>query len=338
MAAFVVVAVVCVEIFLRSQGVTVAYDDDECLWANTRAKVYAPNAETVVFIGSSRIKYDLDLPLWRQLTQTDAVQLSIEGNSPRTILDDLSNDPHFKGRLVVDVTEGLFFSDAPHSNETPRKYIKYFHDQTPAQRASFPLNYALESQLVCLDKNNFSLNARLDALQIPSRKGIFMMPTFPFDFGRNSFERQSVMTPRFVADTNLQNQVRAIWTLFASSPKPPPMSDSARTAHFNNIKAATDKIKARGGEVIFVRTPSNGPYWAGEQGAFPRAQFWDALLANTHCKGIHFQDYPVLKDFICPEWSHLTPHDAQLFTRQLVNILQKENVWQFAEATTTETN
>jgi len=35
--------------------------------------------------------------------------LAIEGSCPRPILEDLANDQNFKGKLIVDVTEGLFF-------------------------------------------------------------------------------------------------------------------------------------------------------------------------------------------------------------------------------------
>ena len=40
------------------------------------------------------------------------IQLAIEGNSPLPVLEDLAADENFKGNLVVDVTEGLFFSSS----------------------------------------------------------------------------------------------------------------------------------------------------------------------------------------------------------------------------------
>lgn len=77
------------------------------------------------------------------------------------------------------------------------------------------------------------------------------------------------------------------------------------------------------------RTPSSGPFWMGEQMGFPRAKYWDRLLALTGCPGIHFADYPAVASFVCPEWSHLKPADAVTWTINLVDILQKEKGWVF---------
>lgn len=327
---FIVVSVVIGwEMYLRNQGITVSYDDGPPLWSDKRAQVYAPPEQTVVFVGSSRIKYDLDIETWEQITGCRALMLAIEGSSPRPALEDLANDPGFKGRLIVDVTEGLFFSNAPPNTAQPLENIHYFKERTPAQQASFGLNRLLESQLAFLDKDNFSLNAQLDALELPSRPGVFMMPIFPLDFGRVTFERQNKMTDRFVADTALQNRVKGIWAFFRSQSKEPPASGVVLDEILKSVKTATDKIKARGGEVLFVRTPSSGPFWQGEQMGFPREKYWDRLLAETQCPGIHFADYPAIDHFICPEFSHLTPADAVVFTRHFADILKKDKAWVF---------
>lgn len=331
LALGITVVVLCsLEWRLRSRGVDISYDDGPPLWAHKRAMVYEPADRATVFIGSSRIKYDLDIPTWERTTGCHAVQLAMEGSSPRPVLENLADDPLFTGRLIVDVTEGLFFSNAPHHRETPDKNLAYFKDQTPAQRWSFPLNRMLESQWVFLDKDNFSLNACLDALEIPSRPGVFMMPIFPLDFQRVTFERQMYVTDRFVADTALQNQVKGIWALFGRMAQgAPPMPESELDAIFQSVQTATDKIRARGGEVLFVRTPSSGPLLENEQRAFPRDKYWDRLLVVTQCPGIHFSDHEALAHFVCPEDSHLSRTDAAVFTQALAQILEQEKNWRF---------
>jgi len=326
----VAVALCSWEIYLRTQGVDISYDDGPPLWAHKRAMVYEPTDKTVVFIGSSRIKYDLDIPTWESITGCHAVQLAMEGSSPRPVLEDLANDPNFKGRLVVDVTEGLFFSNSPNNARTPNENIAYFHDHTPAQQSSFYLNRALESQFRFLDKDNLSMNARLDALEIPSRPGVFMMPIFPMDFQRVSFDRQMYMTDRFTADTVQQNKVKGIWAFFGQmARKAPPMTDAELENIFASVKTAVDKIKSRGGEVVFVRTPSSGASWGGEQMGFPREKYWNHLLEVTQCPGIHFADYPAMDHFVCPEDSHLSQPDAEVFTRALVPLLEQNAAWRF---------
>jgi len=325
-AGIVVFALIALEISLRLQGIKIAYDDGPSLWSHHRDMVYESKEKTVVFIGSSRMKYDLDIPTWRENTNCHAVQLAIEGSSPRLVLEDLANDLNFKGRLVLDATEGLFFSNR--GNKRPNENIKYYHARTPAQQSSFELNRILESQFVFLDKDNFSLNARLDALEIPSRPGVFMMPIFPSDFNQNTFDRQMYMTDRFERDTNLQNQVSGIWKLFGKMAQgAPPMPDDELNAIFQSTKVDIDKIKARGGEVLFLRPPSSGPALMGEKMGFPREKYWDRLLAYTGCPGIHYADYPAMDHFICPEDSHLKRPDAAVFTAQIIQIIEQEKGW-----------
>jgi hypothetical protein len=57
------------ELYLRHKGVVTDYDDGPELWAHTRGQVYEPSDKSIVFIGSSRIKYDLDIATWQQLTK-----------------------------------------------------------------------------------------------------------------------------------------------------------------------------------------------------------------------------------------------------------------------------
>src|SRR6266536_5636310 len=114
------------ELWLRNHGYNISYDDDERLWANTRKEVYQPFDDAVVFIGSSRIKFDLDIPTWKNETGTNAVQLAMVGSNPVPLLHNLAEDKNFKGRLVVDVTEVLFFNDAPPFQERPSKGISFY--------------------------------------------------------------------------------------------------------------------------------------------------------------------------------------------------------------------
>lgn len=321
------------EIYLRTHSVGVSYDDGGSLWSDKRAQVYEPADKATVFIGSSRNKYDLDIATWQALTGDHAIQLAIEGASPLPILDDLANDKNFKGKLVVDVTEGLFFSTAGDNLSEPNTRIDYYKKLTPAQRFSLGVDRVLESQLVFLDKSNFSLNAMLDKLLIPNRPGVFTPRIFPMEFGRVTFERQDFMTKRFVADTNLQNEVKSIWYFYSQLPSDPPASGSKLDSIINSVKTDVDKIKTRGGQVLFVRTPSSGTYLQAEIKGFPRAQYWERLLSTTNCPGIHFADYPAIDHFQCPEFSHLKPADAIVFTKNLVEILQKEKGWSFPHQT-----
>ena len=295
--------------------------------------VYELKERTTVFIGPSRIKFGLDIPTWETETGNHAVQLALIGQSDWDSFDDLANDKDFKGKLIVDVVEGIFFIRDPGDGSRVRTNIAYYRNITPTQRASFQINHVLESGFIFLNQDNFSINALLSKWKLPKRKEVLMgdvLPVFPVEFTPVSFDRQSYMTPNFVKDTNLQNQVKRIWDGGGASWTPPTLNEDSLQVIFKSAKADADKIRNRGGQVIFVRTPSSGPYLMGEEKGFPRDAYWDQLLAVTGCKGIHFKDYPAISHFVCPEWSHLAPDDAIIFTKNLIKILQDEKGWFFS--------
>lgn len=325
----VATAVASWEMYVRNHDYDTSFDDGPPLWADKRTMVYEPADQSTVFIGSSRIKFDLDINTWENITGDHAIQLACVGSTPLPVLEDLANDKDFKGKLVIDVTEILFFSTAPPNLKRPKENLKYYKERTPAQRAGFQLNHLLESQLVFLDKERLSLNAKLDELRIPNRPGVFEFPLFPPGFGRVKFNREEYMTDRFLIDTNQQNQVKGVWDFLRKASKDPPASGGKLDSIFATVKTSVDKIKARGGQVIFVRTPSSGPFLMGEKMGYPREKYWNKLLEITNCTGIHFADYPVIDHFVCPELSHLSQPDATIFTKEFIRILNEEKGWRF---------
>lgn len=317
------------EAYIRSTDFDLSFDDGGPLWTHYRDRIYKGPGQSTVFIGSSRIKFDLDIDTWESMTGDDAVQLACVGSTPLPILNDLADDPEFKGKLIIDVTEGLFFSTNPGNADRPNTALKYRKDITPAQRASFYLNKPLESTFVFLDKDHFSTNAMLEALEIPSRPGVRMGPIFARDFGLVKFSRQEYLAPPFLADTHQMHLQSRIWAMFGAMNKSLPIAGASLDSLLQTVKTATDKIQARGGKVLFVRTPSSGPYLEGELKRFPRDQYWDRILSTTGCPGIYFLDYPQLTGYICPEDSHLSPTDAIDFTKKFIDILRNEFGWTF---------
>jgi hypothetical protein len=318
------------EIYLRGRY-SLSYDDDAALWSTKRVQVYQPSNEATVIIGSSRIKFDFDIPTWEDITGGKVVQLSMVGTSPRPFLTDLANDPKFKGKLIIDVTETLFFSrNKKVAEKTASEFEEFYKKWTPAQRFSSQVDYIVESGLVFLEKNKFSINALLDDLEVPNRKGVNVRAIFPKGFSMNTAQRQSFMDEEFLKDTLQQKRQQKNW-LAGGLPKAPAISGDSLETVFKEIKNNVDRIRSRGGEILFVRTPSSGLYRAAEEKYFPRKRYWDALLAYTNSAGVYFEDYPEIAHFTCPEWSHLTPSDAIAFTKNLVRILVTEKGWTFPQ-------
>lgn len=327
----VTTSVVSWELYVRNKGFDTSFDDDPSLWSDKRKMVYEPADKATVFIGSSRIKFDLDIETWEHITGDHAIQLACVGSNPIPVLENLADDENFKGRLVVDVTEGLFFSTASNNSFRPRENMKYYKDYTPAQQVSFHINHLLESKFAFLNKEWLSLGAQLGKLNISDRPGVYNFHGFPPGFGRVKFNRQEYMTDKFVADTVEQKKVKSIWDGFRRASKDPPASGAKLDSIMNAVKKAIDKIKTRGGQVLFVRTPSSGAMLMGENKGFPRAKYWERILSVTGCPGLHFADYPAIAHFVCPEFSHLSQSDAIVFTKNLIKILNEEKGWKFSK-------
>jgi hypothetical protein len=326
---------VAIELYWRGRGFTTTHNDDKYLWALKRPSACKAKENATVFIGGSRIKFDLDIPTWKKLTGDEAVQLAIVGTPARPVLNDLANDPNFRGKLIIDVTEPQFFSlDSMRREEWGRDALDAYHNSTPAQMASAWINYGLESRLVFLEEGKFSTSSLLKDIPLPNRPGVRVFPNFPKEFGMTTDERQTFMTKKFLEDTVLQHIQQGIWRgLVLANIDKGVLAGKDLDTFLAHIKKATDKIKARGGSVIFVRPPSSGPFLEAEKKYYPRDKYWDVLLKYTDTPGVHFADYPSIANFDCPEWSHLSSEDAITYTETLVTALQQKG-WTFANTKT----
>ena len=189
------------ELYIRGRGFSPTYNDDKILWANKRREVYQSPDKCTVFIGPSRIKFDLDIQLWKNLTGENAIQLALVGTSPRPILRDLANDENFKGKLIVDAMETAVFSPATFITEKSAvEALKYYEGETPAQRASALLGFKLESSVAFLEEGKFGIPNLLNDLQLPNRPGVFAFPSMPHEFAVSTYDRQTVMTPMFLTN------------------------------------------------------------------------------------------------------------------------------------------
>jgi hypothetical protein len=309
------------EIFWRSRGFIPTFNDDKALWVEKRKEAYADIKNATVFIGSSRIKFDLDIPTWKKETGEQAIQLSLVGTSPILLLKDLAEDENFKGKLVVDVTEVLFFSQNPAFRKSAIEATSYYKKQSLSEKFSSKLHLALESKLAFLEERRFSLNTLLADLEVPDRPGVFSFPAFPKGFEWTTRDRQTYMSDMFLSNPSDLDRQTAIWGKLIMGDKTPPVTGDALDKILLELKTYADKIRARGGRIIFIRTPSSGPMEEGEKQAYPKEKYWDRLLQFTQAEGIHYEDEPQTAAMICPEWSHLSPADAVVYTKILARQL-----------------
>jgi hypothetical protein len=327
----VVAATVAWELFARSLGYAPTLNDNEDLWTKARRKV---QPESLVIIGDSRAWFDVDLDEFEKGLGKRPIQLAAPGSTSLPVLDDLAKDESFHGTIICSVVPHLFF--APLGSppmERAEKNIKRFHNQTPAQRASEELGIRLEERVAFLKPDDLSLEGLLNQLPIPNRPGAHVPPTFPPYFQTEDRERRARMWEKCAEPgSELAKRIQQIWIPLFSIPPPPSyipkdvfmakMKEGIEK-RFADTVAAIEKIRARGGKIVFVRFPHSGGLKELEDKIEPRQQTWDPLLQMTHAPGIYYSDYPELSGFNCPEWSHLTAGDSVEFSKRLVPHLRK---------------
>ena len=324
-AIVVMAATTAWELYCRSIGYGPTLNDSEDFWALVRRKV---EPESIVLIGDSRAWFDLDLDELQEALGKRPLQLSGGGMCGYPVLADLVNDNNFHGTIICSIVPRIFF--APPGTppfERGEKVVKRFHSQTPAQRASQYLAFPLEEHVAFLKQEELTLDDLLKRIPIPNRPDALVPPRLPPYFSTIDRERRSRMIEA-CTDPNgkLARMIQQIWIPLFTPPPPPSYIPKeqfmagigkAIGQRFADIVGAVEKLRARGGKIVFVRLPVSGGLKQLEDQATPRAQTWEPLLHQTAVPGIHFEDYPELATFTCPEWSHLSAGDSVEFTKSL---------------------
>ena len=307
------------EMYWRDQGFRPYHDPNDDLWSLWRREVANMEDDDVLLIGSSRTHFDLDIYVWEELTGNRPITLASGGMSPGPVLKDLAENTDFKSTLIIGIAPDLFF-DLPGQGgwNRPQDRLDYFKKQTYAQRLNQAVFMQIDPHFAYINKG-LLLKGLIDYVPFPPRDSVRPPMIWP-DMTVSDENWDLKMIPEMATDTVMQNAYKHIWASFGWNKPDSTKTDTAIAMYVGWVQ----KIKARGGKVIFMRAPSTGTYRSYEAEAYPRAKFWDRLLLETNCPGIHFEDYPALQGFDCPEWSHLLPDDAKVYTKEFVTILQRE--------------
>ena len=319
------------EFHCRSIGYRPTLNDNEDLWTMTRRSV---KPESIVIIGDSRAWFDLDLDELQKGLGKRPVQLAMGGSCAYPVLADLANDESFHGTIICSVVPRMFV--APPGTppmERGEKAVRRSHTQTLAQRASQYLAMPLEEHVAFLKQEDLTLDDLLKRLPISNRPYAQVSPRLPPYFGTLDRERRARMIEECAwPGSELQKRIQQIWLPLFTPPPPPtyiPKEEfgkkigAAIEARFHDVATAVEKLRARGGKIVFVRFPESGELKKLEDRETPRAGIWDQVIKETGAPGIYYEDYPELSGFNCPEWSHLSAGDSVEFSKRLIPHLRK---------------
>jgi len=277
-------------------------------WAELRHQIDKRDVP-VVIIGDSRIFYDTDLDHVARLTGVRPVQLALPGSTGLLILEDIADDPHFKGLAIVGMAETVYF-DTEHTVVRPKKALELSRWESPSKWASYQIERVISPWLAMLS-DEYQLSTLVFQLDPDWRRGTKGPYDDVWKIEETHADGQAGLWRRIEHDRRLSAHALAVWhQLFP----PFPMDDKSIHVILVRTKAAVDKIRARGGDVVFVRPPSGLGLRPIEDKHIPRARGWDALLAYTHANGIHGDDLAAAQNLTLPEGSHLTQACATVFT------------------------
>jgi hypothetical protein len=313
------------ELKWRAFGVQPTYRNSDEAWATQRRRVSEEPGDKTVLIGSSRVMFNVQLPVWERLMGERPIQLALEGTSPIFALEDLADDPNFTGRLIIGVSPPLFFGGF----DRRLKAVANWRRQTPSQRAGQWLSVTVVEPFFAFYHDDYALMTVLRRQEWwPARP-----PVREFKEVRKlsvmDRDRNTRLWDKLEKDPEYQALAKSIWRQLFSPPPgmTPEKGKQIAEQQLKRNAAAVEKLRARGVQVLFLRAPSAGEFLEAENKGFPRERTWDVLLKMTAAPGVHFEDYPELQGLNLPEWSHLSAADAEVFTERLCAILQREHGW-----------
>jgi len=312
------------EIACRRAGYAPTLNDTADLWAQQREAV---RPDSIVIVGDSRPLYDLDLDTLEKGLGQRPLQLSLVGSCAYPVLADLAADETFRGTVLCSVVPLMFFAPGGPLLANAEKAINRHRNWTLAQRSGHALGMLLEERIAFLQQEDLTLAQLLLRLPIPNRPQAQVGPRLPPYFQTTERDRQTRMTETAAKPGPLQDRIKFGWIPFFTPPPPPSFIPKeaflaamgrAIEARFGDAAAAVEKIRQRGGKVVFIRFPVSGEVKKIEDQATPKVGHWTRLLKESGAPGIYFEDHPELASFECPEWSHLSAPDAVLFSERLV--------------------
>lgn len=310
------------EWYWRDFGVRPSIRNTEGLWAIQRRRIDAGEGDATVLLGSSRVLMDIQLPVWERLDGRRPIQLSFEGTSPVTALEDLADDPKFTGKVLVGVAPDLFFSGfALHDGAA-----RYARKESPSQRVGQWLAMNFIEPHLAFDEPDISLQTVLARQAWPARPGR-SWHTAVRKLAETEADRNTHLWSKVADDPEYRALARRIWHEdFIPSPTDPSPAEGLKTEQeqIALAAAAVKKLRARGVRVLFVRMPTTGEYLAFENKQYPRARSWSSLLAAAGAPGIYFEDYPQLTGYYLPEWSHMTRAEGERFTAALYQVIVRD--------------
>lgn len=308
------IALICWEVFWRLQGFSPTITDDWRYWAALRREASDGGADVAALVGASRIQLGLNPEVFASATGLDPVMLAIDGSSPLPVLADLARDPHFNGTVICSLTP-MFLAEPSDKFGRAEEWVRLYHNQKLSSRVEARLNLLVSAHCVF----RYAALAPWEVIETrwhggwpePPYAGMRPDRYRPADFSRVDVQRYR------------QGRIERRRELVAQAD---PLAQRGFRDKIDRIEKMAAAIQDRGGRVVFVRFPTTGAIRRLESETWPRSRYWDVFAERIDAPAIHYEDYPGLSGYECPDGSHLDFRDARKFTRALTGILREKTL------------
>ena len=325
---FVLLAVMTWEPSARSlQHIPGDYEEDTHVlaqWAEERRKLDEPDSDhRVVLLGSSRMLWGADLDILERELGTRPLQLAIAGTGPALMLEDIVENTDFDGLALIGVTPFLFNRlDAGMFGEGA---LQWYTDPSPSGISGHKIHSFLSLHFAFLD-DGFKLFQLIDHYSdLPEREGAWDLNAGTWKLGRHFDDRQTDLWAPVEVEGSFDNeQILAFWMLgLERDPEPPERMHEMAQTSVEFFAPLIEKLRARGGDAVFIRMPSSKKYLDYDLVTNYRELTWDAMAEEIDAVWINAMDYPELStDLEIPEWSHLSRKSQDDFSRRIVPMLE----------------
>ncbi|MCA9116868.1 MAG: hypothetical protein KDA79_17435, partial [Planctomycetaceae bacterium] len=293
--------------------------DGPQLWSYHRSKLGKSKRE-VACLGTSRTVCGFaTAEFYRRFPEYNLRLLAVSGLKPAAALLDLARDPNFCGIVLCDVT----WTDFRQANlESQQEYVDYYQNEYRAAAQ-------LETQI------SLWLRERLVILSPEARPKLILRsllsgrapPVSGFHITKPDRSRISDyhLRPEHVRRKREAEAARYRKKAARRRTRPAPVT-AEWLSEVRSFREPVEQIRARGGEVVFVRYPTSGERLAYTSLFYPRELYWDQIGPQTTARTIYYADYPELDPGDLADTSHLDKRQAPRFTNGLLDILQQQGI------------
>ena len=295
------------ELFWRQAGHFATVNDDEGLWAEARSQI-DDDPRTVVLVGLSRMQLDVSSePFRARYPGRKLVRLESPQRHPVSALEDLARDPEFRGTVIASISMPWVREGVYRGFEQELSYLQDRYGWNA--RFNRKLATIIQSHVVF---TNPRLRLR-DVIEDAVRTGRLPDPHFLLTHPDRS--RAGYLLLR----SDYAGVAKMIEAASRNRHSEQHISPESLLTELRHVDEMAERIRMRGGRVIFVRLPTTGNLWDIDESHYPRAQYWDVFSRQTRTPTLHFQDVPSLAAFECPDGSHLDAKDRHAFTEALLD-------------------